>query len=477
MTATMSALLPVIVLAVFGLVVFAGYALTQLRRARLALLASETQARRASEEDALTGLPNRRRMLALLKGTMEERIAGKPLTFAMFELSGLHDIDEDIGMVRREEYLADAVRGAQDHIPPDGILGRMGTTEFAIICVGDVDARAMLRSVIGSIGDLPCNDTDLRIAAHAGYAQTPKDATGADELVRRARLALRAAAEKGSGIVTAYEVSLDVQSKDQMFIRRELPRALNTGALDLAYQPIVASDGSRILGVEALLRWTHPERGPIGPAAFVPIAEQMGLMDQLGLFVLRRALNEAKRWPGLYISVNLSPVQARDRGIVDQVRDALAESGVAPSRLMLEITEGVLIENPDEMVRRIESLRALGVKIALDDFGSGYSSLGYLQRFPFDKLKIDRSFVTALGRSSNAGVILQAIVALGRALGVTVLVEGVETEEQRVLLRLAGCDEMQGYLFAKPAPAKSIDRLIEQRKAGNSASLAQKLTA
>jgi EAL domain-containing protein (putative c-di-GMP-specific phosphodiesterase class I) len=159
-------------------------------------------------------------------------------------------------------------------------------------------------------------------------------------------------------------------------------------------------------------------------------------------------------------------LQVRDRAVVDLVRNALAESGVPPQRLMLEITEGVLIDNPEEMVKRIEDLHALGVRIALDDFGSGYSNLGYLQRFPLDKLKIDKSFVDALGQSSNGGVIIQAIVALGRALGLTVVVEGVETEQQRVLLRLAGCDEMQGYLFAKPAPAKTIDRLLEQAKQG-----------
>jgi EAL domain-containing protein (putative c-di-GMP-specific phosphodiesterase class I) len=281
--------------------------------------------------------------------------------------------------------------------------------------------------------------------------------------LRRARLALRATGEKGSGIVTAFEHAIDALSKDQQFIRRELPRAVAAEALELHYQPIVAADGSGIVGVEALLRWTHPERGAIGPAAFIPVAEQMGLIDRLGAFVLRRALHEAKRWPDLYVSVNLSPLQVRGPGIVDLVRGVLAETGVPPSRLILEITEGVLIDNPEEMVRRMKDLHALGVRLALDDFGSGYSSLGYLQRFPFDKLKIDRSFVTALGNSANGGVIIQAVVALGRALGLKVVVEGVETEKQRVLLRLAGCDEMQGYLFARPAPAKAIDRLLAGR--------------
>ncbi|MFZ1209043.1 MAG: EAL domain-containing protein [Pseudolabrys sp.] len=229
----------------------------------------------------------------------------------------------------------------------------------------------------------------------------------------------------------------------------------------------MSSQGGRMVGVEALLRWTHATRGAIEPTTFIPAAEQMGLMDTIGAFVLRRTLQNAQRWPDdLYVAVNLSPLQVRDRTIVDTVRSALTESGVAPSRLVLEITEGVLIDDPDEMVKRISDLHGLGVRVAFDDFGSGYSNLGYLQRFPLDKLKIDRSFVSALGRSSNGGVIIQAIVALGRALGLSVLVEGVETEHQRVLLRLAGCDEMQGFLFAKPGPARVIDKLLAQAKQG-----------
>ena len=480
MTATFIRLAPLLPCAALGLVIFAGFSLLQLRRTRAELVASEAQARRAAEEDAVTGLPNRRKMLALLKEAMVERIGQKALTFALIELAGLAEIDEQVGLLGREDLLAEAVARMKELLPQKATLGRIGTGEFALILDGEADVRTVLRSLIGAAADLQRDDAAPRIGAYAGFAQAPRDATGSDELVRRARLALHAAGRKGPGIITAFEHSIDVLSSDQNFIRRELPRAVAADAMELHYQPIVASDGSRILGVEALLRWTHPERGPIGPAVFVPVAEQMGLMDKLGAFVLRRAVSEAKRWPELYISVNLSPVQVRDRTIVDLVRSVLAESGIAPSRLMLEITEGVLIDNSDEMVKRIEDLRALGVRIALDDFGSGYSNLGYLLRFPFDKLKIDKSFVAPLGRSSNGGVIVQAIVALGRALGVTVLVEGVETEEQRVLLRLAGCDEMQGYLFARPAPAKSIDRLIAQRKSarpvGPAAAGVQKLT-
>ncbi len=222
----------------------------------------------------------------------------------------------------------------------------------------------------------------------------------------------------------------------------------------------MAADGGAIVGVEALARWEHPTRGFIPPSLFIPVAEQIGVMDQLGEFVLRRALADAARWPDLYVSVNLSPTQVRDRGFADLLAAVLDETRISPSRVVLEITENVLIDNPDATKARLQDLRALGVRLALDDFGSGYSSLTYLQRLPFDKLKIDRAFVEALDESANAGVIIQAIVALGRALGLSVLIEGVETEEQRVLLRLAGCAEMQGYLFARPAPREAMDELL-----------------
>ena len=220
-----------------------------------------------------------------------------------------------------------------------------------------------------------------------------------------------------------------------------------------------------MVGVEALLRWTHATRGAIQPTTFIPIAEQMGLMDTIGAFVLHRTLQDARQWPD-DLAVNLSPLQVRDRTIVDMVRSALAESGVAPSRLVLEITEGVLIDDPDEMVKRINDLHALGVRVALDDFGSGYSNLGYLQRFPLDKLKIDRSFVAALGRSSNGGVIIQAIVALGRALGLSVLVEGVETEHQRVLCGWPAATKCRAFCSQGPRrPKPSTSFWFRQNRA------------
>jgi len=473
MRETMHRLMPLIGGIAIVLVGFAGFALFQLARARKDLAASEALARRAADEDKLTGLPNYAKTLELLDLVLAERAGEDVVSFVLIELDGMADINAQLGVLGADEFLVAVAQRISEALPAQALCGRIGGDEFAVVLStpAGVDVEAVIRNLVEAIARPHWIDRVVRVSAHAGFALSPRHATTRGELIRRAELALRSAAKKGPGAIVAFELAIDTVNNDQKFIQRELPRALSAGELDLHYQPIVAAHGARVVGVEALLRWTHRERGPIGPAVFIPVAEQMGLMDALGAFVLRRALADAKRWPELYVAVNLSPLQVRDRAIVDTVRAALAESGVTASRLMLEITEGVLIDNPDEMVKRIEDLHQLGVRIALDDFGSGYSNLGYLQRFPLDKLKIDRSFVTALGASSNGGVIIQAIVALGRALGLSVLVEGVETEQQRVLLRLAGCDEMQGYLFAKPAPANAIDKLLRQNKAGRAEAL------
>jgi diguanylate cyclase (GGDEF)-like protein len=477
MMRTMLRLMPYLAGIAIMLSGFAGFSLWQLRRARGELAVSEEHARRAADNDKLTGLPNNAKTLELLDLALAERGGDEVTTFALIELDGMADVNAQIGVLGSDELIVAVAGRLKEALPADAVSGRIGSDQFAAIFTGSGDADAVIRAVLDAVARPHWIDTVVRLSAHAGFAQAPRHATTRGELTRRAGLALRAAAKKGPGAIVGFERALDTVSADQIFIQRELPRALSANELELHYQPIIASHGGRIVGVEALLRWTHRERGAIGPAVFIPVAEQMGLMDTLGAFVLRRALQEAKRWPDLYVAVNLSPLQVRDASIVELVRSALAESGVPPSRLMLEITEGVLIDNPDEMVKRIEDLHRLGVRIALDDFGSGYSNLGYLQRFPLDKLKIDRSFVIALGNSPNGGVIIQAIVALGRALGLTVVVEGVETEQQRVLLRLAGCDEMQGYLFARPAPAKAIDRLLAQHKSGGRAQASGALTA
>jgi diguanylate cyclase (GGDEF)-like protein len=445
---------------------FAGFvalAIRQIRRSSRDLADREAEAIRTAGEDSLTGLPNRRRVLEELDNALAMRARDGVVAFAFLDLDGFKDVNESLGhqagdqlLVFVAERLAVATRGA-------GFLGRLGSDEFALVVRAD-DALAAAQTAHDAIAAMThpfwIGGQALQIGLTVGFAHAPRDGASRDDLTRRADLALRVAKRQSRGRATGFEPAMEAELHDRHFVNRELRRTLAEGGLDVHYQPIVAADGQRIVGVEALLRWKHPTRGDIPPATFVPIAEQAGLMPKLGEFVLERALTDALRWKDTFIAVNLSPVQMRDRQIADQVAAIIRDTGIDPARVVLEITEGVLIDNPDDAHRRLEQLRAIGVRIALDDFGSGYSSLSYLRRFPIDKLKIDKEFVSSLGRSGNGGVIIQAIITLGRALGLSVLCEGIETEEQRILLRLAGCDEMQGFLFARPGPARIIDRLL-----------------
>ena len=237
---------------------------------------------------------------------------------------------------------------------------------------------------------------------------------------RVAGLLWRAAKHSGRGAVRRFVPQIHEVHTEQRFFLRELEIAIEQKSFDVHYQPVVAADGGGMVGVEALLRWNHPTRGAIAPSTFIPLAEQSGLMNKLGEIVLRRALAEGVRWPDLFVSVNLSPVQIRSGDLVDVVAAALRDTGMTASRLVLEVTEGVLIENPEQALAKLDALRVLGVSTALDDFGSGYSSLNYLQKFPFDRLKIDRAFVASLGTTGNTGAIIQSIVTLGHALGMKV---------------------------------------------------------
>ncbi len=460
-------LLPLLGAVAAMLVLFAASAIRQIGRATRRLEMSEAEAHKIAYEDPVTGLPNRRKMLDLLDAALAQR-AGGSVSLGLLKVDHFADIKETLGEEGSEELLAAAGERLRGAMPPTVTLGRVGPSEFALVAA-DADGLAAAQAAVTVMArPLWIANQAVQSGATVGLVHAPDDGEAREELMRRADLARRSI-EPGSAMrIAGFDPGMEKEFQDRLFVKRELRRALTEQGFDVHYQPIVAAEGQKIVGVEALLRWNHPTRGMIPPGEFIPVAEQTGLMVQLGEFVLRRALADAVRWKDVYVAVNISPYQMRDRGLVGLVAAVIADTGITPSRVMLEVTEGVLIENPDEAKERLEQLRALGVKIALDDFGSGYSSLSYLRRFPIDKLKIDKEFVGPLGRSSDGGVIIQAIMALGRALGLVVLCEGVETEEQRILLRLAGCDEMQGFLFAKPAPRAAIDRMLmgaESRKA------------
>jgi diguanylate cyclase (GGDEF)-like protein len=455
-------LLPLLGAVGIMLVLFAASALSQISRATKQLATSEADAHKIAYQDPVTGLPNRRMMFDLLDAALAQR-AGGGVSLGLLHLDHFGDIKETLGEQGSEELLSAAGERLRGAMPATVTLGRIGPSEFALIATDPegADGLAAARAAVQVMArPLWIANQAVQSGVTIGLVHVPDDGETREELLRRADLA-RSSIEPGSTLrIAGFDPEMEKEFQDRLFIKRELRRTLTEQGFDVHYQPIVAAEGQKIVGVEALMRWNHPTRGMIPPGEFIPIAEQTGLMPQLGEFVLRRALADAVRWKDVYIAVNISPHQMRDRGLVGLVAAVLADTGIAPSRVVLEVTEGVLIDNPDEAKERLDQLRALGLKIALDDFGSGYSSLSYLRRFPIDKLKIDKEFVAPLGRSPDSGVIIQAVMALGRALGLTVLCEGVETEEQRILLRLAGCDEMQGFLFAKPAPRAAIDRMI-----------------
>lgn len=439
----------------------------QLRKALTLLDNSDRRARGLEKLDQLTGLPDHRRAFETIDQLLVTRKDDESTILAVFDLDRFADINDNMGHDIGDQVMAAIGQRLRSSISPGATCGRVTGDRF-IVAMNTADAEAATKSMSGLVETLSrpawINERAVQIGVGAGLVESPLHGQARDDLIRRAGLALRVAKSRGSGRLIVFEPTMDAAFIDRRDIEHELRRALAGEDIHVHYQPIVASDGSRIIGVEALARWTHPEHGAIGPLMFIPVAEQTGMMDMLGEYVLRRALSDAARWPDLYVSVNVSPVQVRDRKFIETVARLLHEKKISPSRLVLEMTESVLIDNPDEAKLRLDALRSLGVKIALDDFGTGYSSLGYLQRFAFDKLKIDKAFVTPLGRATNSGAMIQAIVALGNALGLSILAEGVETEEQRVLLRLAGCHEMQGYLFARPGARETIDALLSNAK-------------
>jgi predicted signal transduction protein with EAL and GGDEF domain len=304
---------------------------------------------------------------------------------------------------------------------------------------------------------------ELVIGASAGLALCADDgvdANGIDAILRNADLALGHAKADGPGTHRLFAAEMDESARERRALERDLAEALGLGQFELHYQPLVDLDGDRIKGLEALVRWRHPARGLVSPGVFIPVAEETGLIVALGEWVLNQACRDAVGWPGVSIAVNVSPLQLRIRDFAQIVVAALAASGLSADRLELEITESVLLDETEASLETLHCLRGLGVRISMDDFGTGYSSISYLRRFPFDKIKIDRSFVRDAATSPDATAIIRAIVSLGTSLGIATLVEGIETEDQLAIVRAEGCREMQGFLFSPPRPAAEITAML-----------------
>jgi diguanylate cyclase (GGDEF)-like protein/PAS domain S-box-containing protein len=431
-----------------------------------------TERRRADEKiahlahyDALTDLPNRVLFRERIERELRKANEGGQFALLYIDIDEFKGINDSLGHHVGDELLKAVAMRIRGCIKPGDLIARLGGDEFAVIqtAVGSIaDVEDFVTRVYEAIRQpCQCLGHQLSTDASVGIALAPRDGTELDQLIKHADLAMYAAKAGGRRIYRFFEPAMDASAKARLTMEQDLRRALSDGGFEIHYQPLVDLRRNEVSGCEALLRWHHPERGMISPAEFIPVAEDTGLINELGDWVLRTACAEAATWPDhIRLAVNVSPVQLKCQTLALKIAGALAASGLKASRLELEITEAVLIRDDEAALAILHQLRALGVRIALDDFGTGFSSLSYLKRFPFDKIKIDRCFVHDISETDGSSSIVQAVVNIAAALKMTTTAEGVETEAQLELLRRLGCTEMQGYLFSAPKPAAQVRPLF-----------------
>jgi diguanylate cyclase (GGDEF)-like protein len=436
---------------------------------------SEVKIEYMAHHDSLTDLANRVLLNERLEHALGRRIHREEMVAVHhLDLDQFKAVNDTFGHLAGDKLLkivADRLRGL---VRETDTIARMGGDEFVIV-QGPIRDPADATSLAQRIIVLMSEPYDLDghqavIGASIGIAVGPGDGLRPDKLLRNADLALYRAKGDGRGTFRFFEPAMDLQMQTRRIMEQDLRKALPAGEFELYYQPVVNLASNEISGFEALIRWNHPEKGIVAPAAFIPLAEEIGFIVPLGEWVIRQACATAAQWPGdLHVAVNISAVQFRSPGLMQVIVGALAASGLQPTRLEIEITETVLLQNKETTLALLHQLRALGIRIAMDDFGTGYSSLTYLQCFPFDKIKIDRSFVKDITENTGSLNIVRAVAALANGMGMTATAEGVETSEQLDKITSEGCTEMQGYLFSRPLPVHEIERLFlsgrEPRKA------------
>jgi diguanylate cyclase (GGDEF)-like protein/PAS domain S-box-containing protein len=419
-----------------------------------------------AHHDGLTDLPNRELFQERLKLALA---GGRPgsgrIAVLCVDLDLFKNVNDSFGHPVGDRLLRLVAERLRSHVLGNNLVARLGGDEFAVILTNVVspneasDHAARLIKALSD--DYVIDGIEVVIGASVGIALSPGDGETSEELMRNADMALYRAKSDGGGVHRFFEREMDRQAQKRRDMELDLRRAFANGEFELHYQPLVDIVADRISGFESLLRWRHPQRGMISPADFIPVAEDIGLIVALGEWVLREACTEAAKWPAdVKVAVNLSPVQFRSRNLVQVVISALAHSGLSPRRLELEITESLFLAETEANLAILHQLRELGVSISMDDFGTGYSSLSYLRSFPFDKIKIDRSFVKDLAQRSDCVAIVRAISGLGRSLNITTTAEGVETVDQLDWLRAEGCNEVQGFLFSPARPADEVEALL-----------------
>jgi diguanylate cyclase (GGDEF)-like protein len=426
---------------------------------------AEARIAHMARHDALTDLPNRTLLRERLEYELKRSKRGQCLAVLCLDLDHFKSVNDTLGHPIGDELLKVVAERLRRCTRDHDTIARLGGDEFAIIMTAmdqPTDAAVLARRIRDSITK-PYELDGHQIVADIsiGISVAPLDAVEPDQLLKNADMALYGAKADGRGAYRFFEAEMDAKMQQRRELEMDLRKALVNGEFELYYQPLVDPQSNDINGFEALLRWNHPARGLISPAQFVPIAEETGLIIPLGEWVLRRACEETAHWPGdLKVAVNLSPSQLKSRNLVQVVVSALANSGMAATRLQLEITESVLMQNTFSTLATLHQLRELGVQIAMDDFGTGYSSLSYLRSFPFDKIKIDRSFINDLSNGAEPLAIVRAIASLAKSLSMISTAEGVETEQQLEKLVAVGCTEMQGHIFSQARPAEEIVRLF-----------------
>jgi diguanylate cyclase (GGDEF)-like protein len=422
-----------------------------------------------AHHDLLTELPNRTLLRERMDRALEGVEKGRGLAVLCLDLDRFKDINDTLGHPVGDALLKAAGKRLLACVEDGDTLARVGGDEFSIVQVATdqpVAATALATRIIAAMAEpFEIGSHQVSLGTSIGIAVSPGDGTDGVQLLKHADLALDRAKAEGRGIHRFFEPDMDADMQARCKLQTDLRKALSNGEFELYYQPLVNLARDEICGMEALLRWHHPERGFVSPAEFIPLAEETGLIVPLGEWAMRQACAAAARWPEhIKVAINLSAKQFKSRHLVETVFSALAASGLPARRLELEITESVLLQNNEATLATLHQLRALGVRIALDDFGTGYSSLSYLRSFPFDKIKIDRCFVSDLSEASEDSLaILRAVASLGISLGIATTAEGVETEEQLARVRAEGCTEMQGYLFSPPRPLSEVHDLYLDR--------------
>jgi diguanylate cyclase len=418
--------------------------------------------RHMAHHDGLTGLPNRLAFANALDGIMKdaERQSAECAVLC-FDLDRFKLVNDLFGHQVGDGVLTAVAARLRSLTRPVDAVARISGDEFVVAMAPSTnpDAAGLMaaRLVTALAEPMMVAGLQVCIGVSIGISMYPSDSQDAGNLMRNADMALYQAKRDGRGTHRFFEPKMNERLRGRQHLEMELRRAIEVGEFELYYQPLVDTRGQRIIGYEALIRWNHPERGLVPPVDFIPIAEESGLIVNLGRWVLETACREAALWPDDFqVSVNVSPLQVQKPDLVDTVAEILSRSGLSPHRLELEMTESVLIHHPEQALETLNRLRDLGVRLSLDDFGTGYSSLSYLRRFPFNKIKIDQSFIQTLGEDSESGVLARSIVALGHGLGLQVTAEGVETVEQYQFLAKEACNQVQGYFFGRPEPARKL---------------------